>query len=78
MSGDIQFLFKPGFFDGWNKGTTHGAWNPYDSHIPVIFYGWGIKPGQSNKEVYMTDIAPTIAALLRIQAPNASIGDPLF
>lgn len=78
ISGDIQFLFKPGFFDGWKTGTTHGAWNPYDSHIPIIFYGWHIKPGQSNKEVYMTDIAPTIAALLRIQAPNANIGDPLF
>jgi predicted AlkP superfamily pyrophosphatase or phosphodiesterase len=78
LSGDIQFLFKPGYFDGWKTGTTHGSWNPYDSHIPMIYFGWGIKHGHSNKEVYMTDIAPTLAALLRIQMPNASIGEPLF
>jgi arylsulfatase A-like enzyme len=39
--------------------------------------GWGIKPGKSNREVYMTDIAPTVAALLRIQMPNAAIGKPI-
>jgi predicted AlkP superfamily pyrophosphatase or phosphodiesterase len=74
LSGDIQFVFKPQWFDGWDKGTTHGAWNPYDSHIPLVWYGWRIKPGKSNHEVYMTDIAPTVAAMLRIQMPNGSIG----
>ncbi len=74
LSGDIQFIFKPGWFDGWDKGTTHGAWNPYDSHIPLLFYGWKVKPGKTNRETYMTDIAPTIAAMLRIQMPNGTIG----
>ncbi len=54
--------------------TTHGVWNPYDAHIPLIWYGWGIKTGKSTREMYMTDIAPTIAALLHIQMPNGSIG----
>lgn len=75
LSGDIQFIFKPGWFDGWDKGTTHGAWNPYDSHIPLLWFGWNIKPGKTNREVYMTDIAPTVAAMLKIQMPNGSIGD---
>ncbi len=74
MSGDIQFIFNPGVFDGGKKGTTHGAWNPYDSHIPLLWYGWKIKPGKTNRETYMTDIAATVAALLRIQMPNGSIG----
>jgi hypothetical protein len=74
MSGDIQFVFNPGYFDGGTKGTTHGSWNPYDSHIPLLWYGWKIKPGKTNRETYMTDIAPTVAALLRIQMPNGSIG----
>jgi predicted AlkP superfamily pyrophosphatase or phosphodiesterase len=73
-SGDIQFIFKPGYFDGSKKGTTHGSWNPYDSHIPLLFYGWGIKSGKLNRETYMTDIAATIAALLQIQMPSGCVG----
>lgn len=75
LSGDIQFIFNPGWFDGYSKGTTHGSWNPYDSHIPLLWYGWKIKPGKTNRETYMTDIAPTLAAMLRIQMPNGSVGD---
>ncbi len=74
LSGDIQFVFNPGWFDGWSKGTTHGSWNPYDSHIPLLWYGWKIKPGKTNRETYMTDIAPTVAAMLRIQMPNGTVG----
>ncbi len=73
-SGDIQFTFKPGYFDGGIKGTTHGLWNPYDAHIPCVFFGWGVKPGKTNRETYMTDIAPTIAAMLQIQMPNGCVG----
>jgi len=73
-SGDIQFIFKPGYFDGGKKGTTHGLWNPYDSHIPLLFYGWGIKPGKLNRETYMTDISATIAAMLQIQMPSGCVG----
>jgi predicted AlkP superfamily pyrophosphatase or phosphodiesterase len=74
LSGDLQFIFKPQWFDGWNTGTTHGTWNPYDAHIPLLWFGWKVKPGQLTREVYMTDIAPTVAALLKIQMPNACIG----
>jgi hypothetical protein len=57
-----------------STGTTHGLWNPYDAHIPLLWYGWGIKKGKTNRETYMTDIAPTIAALLHIQMPGGCIG----
>jgi predicted AlkP superfamily pyrophosphatase or phosphodiesterase len=77
-SGDIQIMFTPGWIDGGPTGTTHGLWNPYDSHIPLLWYGWGIKPGKSNKEVNMTDIAPTVAALLRIQMPSGCVGKPIL
>ena len=73
-SGDIQFIFKPGYFDGGSKGTTHGLWNPYDSHIPLLFFGWNIGQGKTNRETYMTDIAATIAALLHIQMPSGCVG----
>jgi predicted AlkP superfamily pyrophosphatase or phosphodiesterase len=72
--GEIQFVLLPGWIDGWKTGTTHGLWNPYDAHIPLLWMGWKIKPGRLNRETYMTDIAPTLAALLQIQMPNGAVG----
>jgi predicted AlkP superfamily pyrophosphatase or phosphodiesterase len=74
LSGDIQFIVKPGYFDKDSTGTTHGSGNAYDAQIPLIWFGWNVKPGQTNREIYMTDIAPTIAALLKIQKPNGCVG----
>lgn len=77
-SGDIQVIYHDNWLPIYAKlGTTHGSWNSYDSHIPLIFMGWGIKPGKSNKEYSMTDIAPTLAALLHIQFPSGNIGNPI-
>jgi len=77
-SGAVQVILNPGWFEGLGKtGTTHGSWNPYDTHIPLVFMGWGIHHGNSNAVVHMTDIAPTIAALLHIQMPNGCIGEPI-
>lgn len=78
LSGVIQFAYKPQWFDGFSpRGTTHGAPFPYDTHIPMVWFGWNIKPGKLYREVYMTDIAPTVAALLKIQMPNAAVGVPV-
>jgi predicted AlkP superfamily pyrophosphatase or phosphodiesterase len=76
-SGDVYFILKPNWFDGGATGTTHGAWYPYDSHIPLVFMGWNVKHGKSNKTHYMTDIAATLAAMLHIQMPSGSIGEPI-
>jgi arylsulfatase A-like enzyme len=73
-SGDIQFVLKPGYIDGNSTGTTHGVWNPYDTHIPLVWYGWRIPVGKTNRQTYMTDIAPTIAAMLRVQEPSGNVG----
>jgi len=74
-SGDIQLILKPQWIEDFeNRGTTHGSWNPYDSHIPLIWFGWNINSGKTNREVYMTDIAPTIASMLHIQMPSGSVG----
>ena len=76
-SGDIYYVLQPNWFNGSSTGTTHGNWNPYDSHIPLVFMGWGIKPGATNTMHYMSDIAPTLAALLHIQTPNGTVGEPI-
>ena len=73
-SGDIQYFYKPQYTDYTTDGLEHGVWNPYDSHIPLIFYGWNIKQGKLYREISMTDIAATLAAMLQIQMPNGCIG----
>lgn len=74
-SGDILLLLNPAWLDAYSKtGTTHGTWNPYDTHIPMLWYGWGIQKGVTNRTVNMTDIAATLATLLHIQVPNGCIG----
>ena len=80
-SGDIyalpraqmfSFEFKTDY-----KGTTHGEWNPYDSHIPLVFFGWNVNHGATSKPTRIVDIAATVCALLHIQMPNACIGDAI-
>lgn len=76
-SGVIQIVLEPAWYSGSSArstGATHGTMNPADTHIPMVFMGWGIKPGKTNNTYYMTDIAPTISGLLRIQEPNGNIG----
>lgn len=74
-SGVIQVVLKPGYFSGHGAtGTTHGTWAPYDTHIPLVFMGWGINHGSLTRQTHMTDIAATIASLLHIQAPDGCIG----
>ena len=80
-SGDILVIAHPGYYmyGQWSSpvGTTHGSWNPYDAHIPLLFYGWHVAPGATSREVHITDIAPTVCQMLRIQQPNACSGEPL-
>jgi hypothetical protein len=67
-SGDIQIISHDGMLPSYaKKGTTHSVWNSYDSHIPLIFMGWGIKHGESNGDYYMT--------ILRQQSPRYFISN---
>lgn len=77
--GPLQILLQPAWYSGntMATGTSHGVWNPYDAHIPLVWMGWGIKKGKTNQQVSITDIAPTLAALLHIQTPNGTIGKPI-
>ena len=79
--GDLLIVTHPGWINvkasPTYKGTTHGLWNPDDAHIPLIFMGWGVDKGETFAPTRMTDIAPTICALLHIQMPNACVGNPI-
>jgi predicted AlkP superfamily pyrophosphatase or phosphodiesterase len=76
-SGVVQIILEPSWYSGSSQrstGATHGTLNPADTHIPMVFMGWGIKQGKTNIPYNMTDIAPTISGLLRIQEPNGNVG----
>ena len=76
-SGDLQIVMKSGVMDAGKTGMSHGVSYTYDTHIPLLWYGWGIRQGHLNKTTYMTDIAATLAALLKIQMPSGCIGQPI-
>ena len=80
-SGDIFIVPDPGWYSksgtSLPQGTTHGVWSPYDTHIPLIFMGHGVRAGHLYRETYITDIAATLAALLKTQYPSGCIGHPI-
>src|SRR6185295_15594232 len=65
-SGDVVFELEPGWLD-WStiQGTSHGSPYAYDTHIPMLFYGKGIRKGTSALHHDITDIAPTLSILLK-------------
>ena len=77
-SGDLMLVTKSGVVDGYPTGTSHGVLYNYDAHIPLLWFGAGIKKGAVNGITYMTDIAPTLSTLLGIQMPSGSIGKPIL
>lgn len=72
----VRVILNPGWSggEGIGTGTGHGSVYPYDIHLPLLFMGWGIRHGSTNATVNITDIAPTISALLHIQMPNGNLG----
>ena len=78
-SGDVFVVYQPYFLDSGGEavGTTHGSPYSYDTHVPLLFYGWHVPKGASYKNVTITDIAPTLAAMLKITEPNGTTGKVL-
>ncbi len=77
--GDVLFAMQPGFLRGTpgsnGRGSTHGtAWN-YDTQVPVIFFGQGVRAGEIVRRTSITDIAPTVSAILGMTLPNAADGE---
>lgn len=76
--GDVLFAMQPGSLRGTpgshGRGSTHGSgWN-YDTQVPVIFFGQGVLPGEVLRRTSITDVAPTVCAILGMTLPNAADG----
>ena len=74
LSGDVLYTLESGVISYGPKGTTHGSGFNYDTHVPLLFYGNGIQSGKTYERTSVTDIAPTISALLGIAFPSGSTG----
>ncbi len=81
-SGDIMVVTRPDVlnytFPRDYRGTNHGAWNPYDAHIPMLFMGWHVRHGSTSEPTFITDVAATVCAMLHIQMPSACIGNAIL
>jgi len=81
-SGDVMIVLEPGWLESYsypvNKGTTHGSPSAYDTHVPLLFWGWHIRHGESYGPAKITDIAATLARFLHIQEPDGCTGSPLL
>jgi len=77
-SGDVIYVLDNAVISSYSKtGTTHGSAFEYDTHVPLLFFGKGIKHGETLQKTEVTDIAPTMSALLDISYPSGNIGEPL-
>ncbi|WP_395052754.1 alkaline phosphatase PafA [Flavobacterium sp.] len=72
QNGDLVVLDKPGFIEYGATGTSHGTVYSYDTHVPLLFYGWKIPKGETSDKKYITEIAPTIAQKIKVAFPNGS------
>jgi arylsulfatase A-like enzyme len=72
-SGDLEIILEP-YWMRQATGTTHGTPYNYDAHIPLILMGRAIKPGRYAGRVALNDLAPTLASLIDVDAPNGSSG----
>jgi hypothetical protein len=71
-SGDISVILEPGYVPG--SDVSYGSGYRNYTHVPLIFYGWKIKPGESNRPISIEDVAPTLSGILRIAYPAGSTG----
>jgi len=79
-SADVFVLPEPYYIfsgRGATSGTTHGSPYGYDTHVPVIFFGPGVRPGVYRRNIAVNDIAPTLAAIFDVEPPSGAFGDVL-
>jgi predicted AlkP superfamily pyrophosphatase or phosphodiesterase len=76
-SGDIFINLMPGWIEKNGNLTNHNSGYRYDTHVPLLWYGWKINRRNVARHIDMTDIAPTIASFLDISFPAASSGSPI-
>jgi bisphosphoglycerate-independent phosphoglycerate mutase (AlkP superfamily) len=82
-SGDLIIVLEPGYLPGnsidtaLHQGTSHGSGYSYDTHVPLLWYGAGIKKQEIYRPINITDIAATLIHILNLQRIGAMTGNPI-
>ncbi len=76
-SGDVFVILDPGWEDKAGEKESNGTGFWYDSHVPMIWYGWKIPRKVIYRPVDISAVAPTLSFYLNIPAPNGSRGNLL-
>lgn len=69
-SGQIVVIPKPFYVIGGSDATTHGTHQNYDQHVPLIFFGTGVKAGRYQTPSTPADLAPTLASRIGLAMPG--------
>lgn len=77
-SGDVIVNLEPGWIEKNGRATNSGSGYTYDTHVPLIWFGWHVKNVRIDEPIEIIDIAPTISWILNITAPNSSTGKPIY
>lgn len=74
-SGDVHILVKPNMFFAYGQtGTTHGTPYDYDTHVPILICGAGVRQGRYSNSSTIIDIAPTLCNVLGLPVPQGRTG----
>ncbi|MBW2724644.1 MAG: alkaline phosphatase family protein [Deltaproteobacteria bacterium] len=81
-SGNVYVVFDPGSFindlDGLSASVVHGSPWRYDTYVPIIFAGNGIKPQTVSRRVHTVDVAITLATVVGSKPPSGAAGEVLL
>lgn len=77
LSGDVVYILKSGWLRYGHIGTNHISPWKYDTNVPLLMYGKGIRKGTCFRETNTRDIAPTLSVLLHIPYPSGCTGTPI-
>ena len=77
QNGELVYVFKPAYIEYSTTGTSHGSLYTYDTHVPLLWYGWNITKGENYNKHVITEIAPTLALKLKITLPNSTEAEVL-
>jgi hypothetical protein len=76
-SGDVMISLNPGWIEKNDNATGHNSPYEYDSHVPLIWYGWTASRASVTRNISIRDIAVTLSVLCKVPLPNAANGEPL-
>jgi predicted AlkP superfamily pyrophosphatase or phosphodiesterase len=78
-SGDLAIQPADGcLISRYSAGTSHGTPYDYDRDVPIVFWGPGVEPGRDERPAATVDVAPTLAELLGVPAPDDLDGASLL